>query len=143
MNCLLYITWKMYWIKVSLKAIQKHMISSGVVYSIQVCNEISEPPVGSSISVLICSDDHLLELNITRVDHIIHFDLPDNFEAFSFRYSVFMRSHSILRVHISNWFNLTCSRRNLRHFSVHPVWSEFLVWSLFRMNYFPKVNLIS
>lgn len=55
-------------------------------------------PRNGSTKVVVCSDDHLLKLGITRADHIIHYDLPDSFETFSLRYSVFTNSHCRLQV---------------------------------------------
>lgn len=63
----------------------------------ELCILISAPGKYSP-RIVICSDDHLLELSIKSADHIIHYDLPDSFEIFSLRYSVFTKSHSILRV---------------------------------------------
>lgn len=63
------------------------------------CCAIPAPQNGAP-KVLICSDDHLKEINVKTADHIIHYDLPDDFETFSFRYIVFTRSHSKLPVNI-------------------------------------------
>lgn len=63
------------------------------------CDIFSAPTKGMATPrVLICSDDQLVKLNVHVADHIIHYDLPEDFETFSFRYCVFIRSHCQLPV---------------------------------------------
>lgn len=88
--------------------------------------KIIAAPVKGSPNILICSDNHLLEVTSRRcplrvpVDHIIHLDLPDDFETFSNRYTVFTRSHSILRVNLdgtySNWVSMFFNFSEFSHF---------------------------
>lgn len=71
------------------------------------CDIFSAPTKGMATPrVLICSDDQLVKLNVHVADHIIHYDLPEDFETFSFRYCVFIRSHCQLPVSFFKlWFN--------------------------------------
>lgn len=73
------------------------------LFSLEKCvakfnfNIISAPQC-SAPKLIISSDNYLLKINVTRADHLIHYDLPDNFETFSQRYIVFKNSHSKLPV---------------------------------------------
>lgn len=39
------------------------------------------------MKTLICSDDRLIELDVRKGDHVIHYELPDDFDTFSLRHS--------------------------------------------------------
>lgn len=62
--------------------------------------EISEPYRGSP-KVFICSDDYLAKFDVKTANHIIHYDLPNDFDTFSQRYSV-LRSNITFEVYWPN-----------------------------------------
>lgn len=47
---------------------------------------IPDPRKGSRL--LICSDDRLDNITVQAANHIVHFELPNDFETFSRRYAV-------------------------------------------------------
>ncbi|XP_055296420.1 putative ATP-dependent RNA helicase TDRD12 [Sitodiplosis mosellana] len=53
---------------------------------------LNQKPFGGAPKVLICSDDQLVKFDVRNANHIIHYDLPENFETFCRRYSV-LRSY--------------------------------------------------
>lgn len=59
-----------------------------------------EPKLATQIFV--CSDDQLMGFGVRTADHIIHYDLPDDFDTFSLRYSVFTLSHCRFQVSFIN-----------------------------------------
>lgn len=114
MNCMPSIKWKICWIKVRFKPSIQY-VKPSLRWS---CNILLPAPANGSPKILVCSDDHLLKINVKTADHIIHYDLPDDFETFSFRYTVFTHSHCILPV------NAQINSYLIWKFLISPIYSK-------------------
>lgn len=69
-----------------------------IYIKIKCLNIVPQPKTEPSGSILVCSDDQLIAIGVKKADHIIHYDLPDDLDTFSRRYSVFERSHCKFQV---------------------------------------------
>lgn len=59
-------------------------------------------PLAKTQLILICSDDMMFDFYIENADCVIHYDIPDNKQHFSTRFSVLQDSSSKLIVRCLN-----------------------------------------